>query len=100
MSNINEVVDVEETGLVHQAKPGVADVPMEVGKNGLDSLYDHYQKKLYVFDRSLSMAEGMLPEDEAASYIWDEATLKGFRDLITDELVLNNVPVSAVDSDD
>jgi len=92
MSNINEVVDVEETGLVHQAKPGVADVPMEVGKNSLDSLYDHYQKKLYVFDRSWSMDEGMLPEDEAAMYVWDEDTLKKFRDLIKDELLMAGVP--------
>lgn len=100
MVKINEVLDVEEVGLVHQPKEAVADVPMEVGKTGLDSLYDHYQKKLYVFDRSLSMAEGMLPEDEEAMYVWDEDTLKKFRDLINDELGMAGVDLPDADDVD
>jgi len=97
MAKINEVVDVEETGLVLQSKPVVADVPMEVGKTGLDSLYDHYQKKLYVFDCSGSMADGMLPEDEAQMYIWDAGTLEKFRDLIRDEAKLVDPAIDPFD---
>lgn len=90
MASKNEVVDVEEVGLVHvpkkQEEQSHGMVNMEAGKSALDSIYDHYQKKIYVFDRSWSMESGMAPEDERKQYLWEPATLKKFRDLIADEM--------------
>lgn len=84
------VIDVDEPGLVHvpkkQEDTSKGYVPMEVGQTGLDSVFDHYQKKIYLFDRSGSMAAGMAPEDEIVRYVWSEETLKKFREEIAEDL--------------
>ena len=92
---MTKVMDVEEVGLVHipkkQEDANKAQVPMQAGKNQMDTIYDRYQKKVYLFDRSFSMESGMAPEDEKAMYLWTEDTLTKFRQFIADQLQVDVV---------
>ena len=80
MTNI--VNEEEVVAITTTAKP-IQESPKD---KALDSIYDHYQKKLYVIDRSGSMDGGMLPEDEMLMYKWTPEILDLFRDKIVEEL--------------
>lgn len=79
----NNIVDMEETTAIATVAKPITEQPKD---KALDSIYDHYQKKLYVIDRSGSMDGGMLPEDELMMYKWTPEILDMFRVKIAEEL--------------
>jgi len=92
-----EVIIEEELAIVPTKRPPVADVPMEAGKSAVDTIYDHYQKKLYVFDRSGSMGTGMMPEEEASMYKWTPEILQNVRGVFVTEGFLYNAALATLD---
>lgn len=56
------------------------------GSGTLQEMFDHYQKKIYLFDESGSMSEGMAPEDERQLYKWTPDVLTSFRNFIESHL--------------
>lgn len=89
-------IDVEETTAITTVAKPIAEAPKD---KTLDSIYDHYQKKLYVIDRSGSMDGGMLPEDELMMYKWTPEILDMFRAKIREELE-NDISIADATGDD
>lgn len=66
--------------LVDQFHPGMT------GSTTLVDIYDRYQKKIYLLDKSSSMNEGMLPDDMMKAYKWGIKELDAARKVIADRV--------------
>lgn len=76
----HNIDDVEEVTSIVPVKKNGVESKEQPRDRSLDSIYDHYQKKLYVIDCSGSMSGGMAPEDEQLMYKWTPEILQQFRD--------------------
>jgi hypothetical protein len=90
--------EVVETGLVVVAKKPVQ--PEVTTAQSLNNVFDRYQKKIYLFDVSGSMRDGMAPEDEAELCNWTPEVLTRFREAIRDEQIEEAEDAENADLDD
>lgn len=79
---MNEIIEKDDAVvLVEKPKEEKKEYTIANGTH-LQEMFDRYQKKIYLFDESGSMSEGMAPEDERQLYKWTSDVLTSFRNFI------------------